>query len=151
MRNELIYIQKDLMSFAMKLTKNVHDAEDLVQDTIVHLLSNSASYEETGSLKPYAMIAMRRIFINRVKRVANYRLKLDITANLSVNYCIDSSVDRVYLEQLYARTSDKELLTLKAQKYTFKEISKMYKKSSSSIERRYRKLIQEIEHDTCLR
>lgn len=134
----------------MKLTKNVHDAEDLVQDTIVHLLTN-ANYEETGSLKPYAIIAMRRIFINRVKRVANYRLKLDITANLSMEYSVDSSVDRVYLEQLYARTSDKELLTLKAQKYTFKEISKMYKKSSSSIERRYRKLMKEIEHDTCLR
>ena len=151
MRNELVYIQKDLMSFAMKLTKNVHDAEDLVQDTIVHLLSNSASYEETGSLKSYAMVAMRRIFINRVKRVANYKLKLDIKANLSVDYCVDSSVDRVYLEQLYNRTNDKELLTLKAQRYTFKEISKMYKKNISLIERRYKKIIKEIEHDTCLR
>jgi len=135
----------------MKLTKNVHDAEDLVQDTLLHLLTNNAIYEEKGSLKSYAMIAMRRIFINRVKRAANYRLKLEITANLSMEYSVDSSVDRVYLEQLYARTSDKELLTLKAQKYTFKEISKMYNKSSATIESRYRKIIKEIEHDSCVR
>ena len=135
----------------MKLTKNVHDAEDLLQDTIVHLLSNSASYEETGSLKSYAMIAMRRMFINRVKRLANYNLKLDIKANLSVNYCVDSSVDRVYLEQLYASTNDKELFTLKAQKYTLKEISKMYRVCPSTIERRYRKIMKEIQHDTCVR
>lgn len=143
--------KKDLMAYAMSLEKDSHEAEDLLQDTVVHLIESKDLYEERGSLKAYAMIAMRRIFLNKIRRSKRYKSKLDIIYSNSTNCCADTSIDRVYLEQLYDRTSDKDLLTLKAQKYTFKEISKMYKKSSSSIERRYRKLIQEIEHDSCIR
>lgn len=57
--------QKPLYLYALSLTGNKHDAEDLVQETFVKAF---LSYKNTGSLKYWLVTVLRNEFINHLNR-----------------------------------------------------------------------------------
>lgn len=58
-----------LKAFAMKMTKDVEDSEDLIQETMYKALRNQDKFAEGSNLKAWLFTIMRNIFIN------NYRVK----------------------------------------------------------------------------
>lgn len=64
---KLIYetYHKSLYLYALSLTGNQHDAEDLVQETFVKAF---LSYQHTGSLKCWLVTVLRNEFLNHLKR-----------------------------------------------------------------------------------
>ena len=65
--------QQFLNQLAMKLTKSVDDAEDLLQDTLFKALKNKDKYQEGTNLKGWLYTIMKNTFINnyRKKKVQN--------------------------------------------------------------------------------
>lgn len=59
------HYQKPLFLYAISLTKNVHDAEDLVQETFVKAF---LSYQSTGSLKYWLVTVLRNEFLNQCRK-----------------------------------------------------------------------------------
>ncbi len=57
-----------LFSLAQRLTKNVADAEDLVQDTIVKAIRAKDQYEDGTNLKAWLCRILTNTFINRYRR-----------------------------------------------------------------------------------
>lgn len=81
------------MSFALKLTSNPEEAQDLVQDTTLKALKNEEKFVEDTNLKGWMMTIMRNIFINNYRKNVRENTTVDCTENLyHVNLCQDSGL-----------------------------------------------------------
>ncbi len=72
-QKRLFQVQDTMMNFAMKLTMNVDDAKDLLQDTMLKALRNQDKYKEDINFKGWIITMMRNIFFNNYHRL--YRIK----------------------------------------------------------------------------
>ncbi len=80
--NYAIYnISKSLKPFAVRLTKNWDDANDLLQDTLVKAFLNREKYADGTNLKGWLYTIMKNIFINNYRRMINSRVVTDDTDN----------------------------------------------------------------------
>jgi len=85
--NQLEEISESLRAFALKLTGNSADADDLYQDTALRIMSNADKYQEGTNFKAWAVTIMRNIFINNYRKKVRRGTILDQTPN---NYYINS-------------------------------------------------------------
>lgn len=92
-KTSVIGMQRNLLSFALKLTSNPEEAQDLVQDTTLKALKNEEKYVEDTNLKGWMMTIMRNIFINNYRKNVRENTTVDCTENLyHVNLCQDSGL-----------------------------------------------------------
>ena len=70
-----------LRQFAIGFTKNVDDAEDLLQETMVKALRYRNNFAEGTNIKGWLYTIMRNIFINNYKRKKFQNTILDTTDN----------------------------------------------------------------------
>ena len=61
-------LMPDLRAFALSLTRNLHDAEDLVQDTLVRAHRAFASFTPGTNAKAWLFTILRRLHIDRYRR-----------------------------------------------------------------------------------
>ena len=71
-----------MFSFAMTLTANRHDAEDLLQETVLRALDNRAKYVDNVNFKGWTLTIMRNIFINNYRKVLRSQIVIDQTSTL---------------------------------------------------------------------
>lgn len=57
-----------LKPFAMKLTRNFEESEDLVQETMLRAFSNFNKFQEGTNLKAWLFTIMKNIFINNYRK-----------------------------------------------------------------------------------
>lgn len=67
--------------YAVMLTKDVTDAEDLVQETIYRALGNKEKFSDGTNLKAWLFTIMKNIFINNYRRTIKRNTILDETAS----------------------------------------------------------------------
>ena len=68
-RKKLLSMQENMMNFALMLTANRDDAQDLLQDTTLKVLDNQEKFVDNINFKGWVLTVMRNIFIN------NYEIK----------------------------------------------------------------------------
>lgn len=96
-----------LESFAMKFTKNVEDANDLVQDTVIKAIRYHNLYKKGTNLRAWLYTIMRNTFINDYKRLnrktalivttddfSSYQLKTSSSTNQGVNKFIMQDINK---------------------------------------------------------
>lgn len=74
---EIIPLLDVLFNFALKLTGNPSDAEDLVQDSIVKAYRFFGSYERGTNAKAWVFRILKNSFINNYRRTANRPQEVD--------------------------------------------------------------------------
>lgn len=79
-----------LKQLALKLTKHLDDAEDLIQDTYFKALKNQDKYEQGTNLKGWLYTIMRNTFINNYRKKKVQNTFVDETDN---NYFIDQGIN----------------------------------------------------------
>ncbi len=67
-KEEIVSMQGKLNHFALSLTCNTDDANDLVQETYLKVLSSEDKYEEDTNLKAWMLTIMRNTFINDYRK-----------------------------------------------------------------------------------
>ena len=80
--NQLIYLEGMLTNFALKLTANRDDANDLVQDTFLSALMHREQFEDASNLKAWTFTIMKNTFINNYRRSKRYKTTFDSTRDL---------------------------------------------------------------------
>jgi len=65
-----------LKNFALKLTKNINDAEDLLHDTIVRAFRYKDKFVANINLKSWLMVMMRNIFISNYRKKKHRKTEL---------------------------------------------------------------------------
>lgn len=79
-----------LNSFALKLTQNVDDAHDLVQETFLKALKYEDKFSDGTNLKGWLFTIMKNSFINNYRRLVKRNTFMDATDN---DYLLDSSLN----------------------------------------------------------
>lgn len=74
-------MQSNLMAFAMKLTLNKEEAQDLVQDTNLKALKNEAKFVDASNPRGWMLTIMRNIFINNYRRSTRENTVFDTSAD----------------------------------------------------------------------
>jgi RNA polymerase sigma factor (sigma-70 family) len=77
-----------LNSYALQLTKNSEDANDLVQETMLKALTYQTKFKEGTNLKGWLYTIMRNSFINNYRRIMRRNTFIDTTDN---TYFLDSA------------------------------------------------------------
>lgn len=77
-----------LKPFALNLTRNGEEANDLIQDTMCRAISNHDKFREGTNLKAWMFTIMKNIFINNYRRKVKQNTIIDTTDNL---YYLNSS------------------------------------------------------------
>ena len=73
---------KFLRPFALRLTKDGDDANDLVQDTLVKAFTNRDKYQDGTNLKAWLFTIMKNTFITQYQRMVRRNTFIDTTENL---------------------------------------------------------------------
>ena len=68
-QKKLLGMQENMMNFALMLTANREDAQDLLQETSLKVLDNREKYVDNRNFKGWVLTVMRNIFINNYHRV----------------------------------------------------------------------------------
>lgn len=84
---------KTLKPFAMRLTKDYDDANDLLQDTLVKAFLNKDKYTDGTNLKAWLYTIMKNTFITNYQRMMRKNTFIDTTDNLHYINSSSSMVD----------------------------------------------------------
>jgi RNA polymerase sigma factor (sigma-70 family) len=88
---------KSLKPFAMKLTKDYDDANDLLQDTMVKAFLNQDKYTEGTNLKAWLYTIMRNTFITNYQKMIRKNTFIDHTDSLHhLNSSVTSLENEAY-------------------------------------------------------
>ena len=78
----LLGMQSELRRFALKLTADPEDANDLLQETSLKALDNEDKYTPDTNFKGWMYTIMRNIFINNYRKTVRDQTFVDQTENL---------------------------------------------------------------------
>ena len=68
-KKNLLGMQENMMNFALMLTANREDAQDLMQDTTLKVLDNQEKFIDNVNFKGWVLTIMRNIFINNYHKI----------------------------------------------------------------------------------
>ena len=81
-QQKLLSLQENMMNFALMLTANREDAEDLLQDTTLKVLNNQEKFIDNVDFKGWVLTVMRNLFINNYHKVVRIQTFVDSTVDL---------------------------------------------------------------------
>ncbi len=131
---QIIGAQKSLQSFALKLTANVNDANDLVQDTNLKALHNEEKFADKTNFSGWIFTIMRNTFLNNCRSAKRKNDIFDGTvdiAGINALACTNETLtpDSVYnakqISQIIEALPDSHRLpfTLHMEGYKYSEIA----------------------------
>lgn len=80
--SNLTTIAKALKPFAMRLTKDLDDAKDLLQDTLIKAFTHREKFEEGTNLKAWMYTIMKNTFLTNYQKMIKKNTFIDNTENL---------------------------------------------------------------------
>jgi len=93
-QKKLLGMQENMMNFALMLTANKADAQDLLQDTTLKVLTNQEKYVDNINFKGWVLTVMRNIFINDYHKLVRIQTVIDQGVNIyNVDVMNNSSFD----------------------------------------------------------
>jgi RNA polymerase sigma-70 factor (ECF subfamily) len=105
-QKNLLSIQENMMNFALSLTSNQSDAEDLLQETTLKVLDNKDKFVDNINFKGWVLTVMRNIFINNYHKIVRTQIMIDQRLDIDrLNVADEADADRMdYVFQLQALT-----------------------------------------------
>ncbi|WP_158800170.1 RNA polymerase sigma factor [Pedobacter sp. L105] len=110
--------KSSLKSFALNFTKNMDDADDLVQDTMLKAIRYSKMYVEGTNLKGWLYTIMRNTFINDYRRMVKQRSIIDTSEEISSAQLFCSASDNQVNNKFISDDVNKALAKLSVEYYT---------------------------------
>ncbi|MCY7349294.1 MAG: RNA polymerase sigma factor [Cytophagaceae bacterium] len=88
-------VSKALRPFALRLTKDMEDANDLLQDTLMKAFTNRDKYADGTNLKAWLYTIMKNTFITNYQRMVRKNTFIDTSENLHYINSMESSTDNM--------------------------------------------------------
>ena len=93
-QKKLLSLQENMMNFALTLTANRNDAQDLMQDTTLKVLDNQEKFVDNVNFKGWVLTIMRNIFINNYHKIVRTQTVVDQDIDLyNLDIMNDSGFD----------------------------------------------------------
>jgi len=120
-------VTSDLQAFAMSLTKNPVEAEDLYQETALRIFENEDKFVRGTNFLKWSTVIMRNIFINQYRKKKRRERLLDNVSDDStllvgdkvvyLHDALDAKVIERHIRQLPAQLSQAFFLYQKGYRY----------------------------------
>lgn len=96
-QTQLVALEPSLYRFAISLTNNTEDAQDLIQETFLKALTYRNYFKENTNLKAWTFTIMRNTFINNYRRLVRQNTTFDTTEDqhLLYSYTTDARADEL--------------------------------------------------------
>ena len=88
-------ISKSLRPFALRLTKDGEEANDLLQETLLKAFTNRDKFAEGTNLKAWLYTIMKNTFITNYQRLVRKKTFIDTTSNLHYINSLDNITDNL--------------------------------------------------------
>jgi RNA polymerase sigma factor (sigma-70 family) len=93
--NQVVKVSKSLKPFAIRLTKDVDDANDLLQDTLIKGFTNREKFSDGTNLKAWLFTIMKNTFITNYQKMIRRNTFIDVTENLHYINSIENSTQNL--------------------------------------------------------
>jgi RNA polymerase sigma-70 factor (ECF subfamily) len=93
--NKINQVTKALRPFALKLTKDSEDANDLLQETLLKAFMNREKFATGTNLKAWLYTIMKNTFITNYQRIVRRNTFVDTTENLHFINSTDSMTENL--------------------------------------------------------
>lgn len=103
--NKLVNMQEELRRYAYKLTVDINDANDLVQEASLKALTNKDKFTEGTNFKGWMYTIMKNIFINDYRKTSREQTFVDKSENM----CLIDSEQHLHSESTEQLYDNKEL------------------------------------------
>lgn len=81
-KNKLVELQEIMHRYALSLTSDPNDAEDLMQETTLRALRNMEKFVENVNFRGWVLTIMRNIFLNNYERKSRQREMIDSSVDV---------------------------------------------------------------------
>lgn len=98
-----------LKPFAMRLTRDNEDANDLMQETVLKAFSNREKYTEGTNLKAWMFTIMKNTFITNYQRMIRKNTFIDSTENMHYINSSTSSIENSAYEKFAMKDINKAI------------------------------------------
>src|SRR5918997_3113409 len=88
-------LSKYLRPFALRLTKDGEEANDLLQETLLKAFTNRDKFAEDTNLKAWLYTIMKNTFITNYQRLVRKKTFVDTTSNLHYINSLDSITENM--------------------------------------------------------
>lgn len=78
----IVKVSESLKPFALKLTKDMDDAKDLIQETLMKAFTNRDKFSEGTNMKAWMYTIMKNTFITNYQKMVRKNTFIDTTDNL---------------------------------------------------------------------
>ena len=93
-RQKLVELQGNMFQFAYQLTSDKEQANDLLQETTLKILTNEDKYTENTNFKAWVLTIMKNTFINNYRQEVRHATIVDKSEDLyQLNLCQESGLD----------------------------------------------------------
>jgi RNA polymerase sigma factor (sigma-70 family) len=93
--NQIVKLTKSLKPFALRLTKDIDDANDLIQDTLLKGYTNRDKFSDGTNLKAWMFTIMKNTFITNYQKMVRRNTVIDISDNLHLINSVDNSTENL--------------------------------------------------------
>jgi len=81
-QKNLLSMQENMMNFALMLTANTADAQDLTQDTTLKVLDNQDRFVDNLNFAGWVLTVMHHLFVNNYRKLMQTHTLIDRKADL---------------------------------------------------------------------
>jgi len=106
-QEELVHEMGNLRKFALRLTRNVHEAEDLVQSTLLRALEKKDYFQENTNLFSWTSKIMFNLFVTGYRRKKKFESQYDPEPHI-LNTSVDAPQEMT-TDLALVRTAMKQL------------------------------------------
>ncbi|SDM70154.1 RNA polymerase sigma factor [Siphonobacter aquaeclarae] len=110
--HQVSHLSKSLRPYALRLTKDAEDANDLLQDTLLKAFTNRDKYAEGTNIKAWMYTIMKNTFITNYQRLVRKNTFIDTSDDLYYINSTDSSTDNLALSGFVNEDIRKALVVL---------------------------------------
>ena len=123
-----LQMDSHLRQYAVSLTMNLDDAEDLLQDTYLKVMQNENSYKEDTNLKAWVKNKKKNTFINNYRRKQRSKVFIDQSEDLYyLSNSVSSNEDNADMHLYYTEINKKIQEKKEEQKKPFEMFIDGYK------------------------
>lgn len=115
--NQVLEASEKMKPYAIKMTRNATDAEDLIQEAVCKALTSRDKFKEGTNLSAWLYTIMKNIFINQYRRRKNFQTIRDFTENDYLLENIETDFNR-----------GEANMTIKELNYALNKLEEPYKK-----------------------
>lgn len=92
---QIVKLTKSLKPFAIRLTKDIDDANDLIQDTLLKGYTNREKFTDGTNLKAWMFTIMKNTFITNYQKMVRRNTFIDISDNLHMINSVENSTSNL--------------------------------------------------------